>query len=476
LRVALVHVQYHEGNNVFPPLGLLYVASALRDAGHQVTVFDEDPRTRLDLSARVAALRPELVGLSFMTMCWDRARDLAQDLRARLPDAWLIAGGPHPTAEPLATVTDFELDAVVVGEGEVTAVELALALESGASLVAVPGVVTRDGAGPDRVFIDDLDQLSFPARDLLGHEPYLRPPGLIRGYASSRIASMLAGRGCVFKCTFCESHRQLGTRVRIRSVANVMAELELLVERDRIRGMYWVDDVFTHHREWLLELCDALVAKDWDLKWGCQARVTAVDGALLRAMKRAGCVQVDFGVESGSDRVLKSMHKGITSAAVVDAFAMTKAVGLRTGASFIIGSPGETEEDLAATAALADRIRSDWTVFFYSTPYPGSDLGRTARTHDEAWPEWGEDWNNRVGPVPIAQGSLPREILVQARSDLQNRHFRRNYLRIRNVPFMLRLARTLRRPTVRRALVRTATSRARWDDVVEAAFSEWRGS
>lgn len=459
---------------MFPPLGVLYVAAALRAAGHEVSVYDGDPAVRPGLASEIASVNPDLVGFSFLTMTWGRALRLAEDVRARLPMAKLIAGGAHATADPVGTLGTFPLDAVVVGEGEETALDLVRRLGAGEPWDGTPGVVTAAGAGPARPFVVSLDSLPFPARDLLGHEPYLRPPGLIRGWASSRIVSMLAGRGCPFACAFCESHRQMGTRVRMRSVANVIAELDQLVTRDRIRGMYWVDDVFTHDRAWVLTFCEALRARPYRLRWACQSRVTSVDGALLAAMRNAGCVQVDFGVESGSATVLKGMHKAITPTDVEEAFSLARSAGLRTGASFILGSPGETEEDLKATAELARRIDSDWTIFFFSTPYPGTELYERAESRwGQTWPAFGERWNNRVGPTPLPHGGLDPALVARTRARLQNRHFARNYLHPRNVPFILRLATTLPHPDVRAALARVVLA-GRLDEVVEAAFATWR--
>lgn len=477
MRLALVNVQYHEGNNVFPPLGLLYVAGALRAAGHSLLVLDGDPRLRPELLEQVVDFRPQAVGLSFLTMTYDRARDLAQALRRRLPGLRLFAGGAHATVEPEATLAELELDAVVLGEGEHSAVELVAAWQDGGG-EGVPGTLTAAGRGPERPGIADLDDLPFPARDLIGHTTYLRPPGLIRGYASAGIASMLAGRGCPFRCSYCGSHLQLGRTVRLRSVGNVLAELAQLIAQDGIRGMYWVDDVFTHDRAWTLELCRALARRGWGLRWGCQSRVSAVDEALLVAMRQAGCVQVDFGVESGSRKVLRQMHKGIDPRQVEEAFSLARRLGLRTGASFILGSPGEDEEDIAETAALAARLRPDWTVFFYSTPYPGTDLWKKLRGTEAAaaWPAYGEAWNNRVTRDPFPGAEVDPARLVAWRARLQNRHFRSNYLRRQNLPFILRLARTLPSPPVRRALQDAALRTGRLDDVVEAAFATWRAA
>lgn len=475
MRVCLVNIQYHEGNNVFPPLGVLYVGAALREAGHDVAIFDGDPTVRTSLVDEVAATDPQVVGISFLTMTFDRARDFIVAVRQRLPDAIVVAGGAHVTADPEGSLQDLDIDYLVVGEGEVTTVELLSALSSHAAAARVPGVrVPGAPAAPPRDNVEDLDSLPFPARDLLGHEPYLEPPGLIRGYASSRVASMLASRGCPYACSFCASKQQLGRKVRIRSVEDVVAELDDLVEVDGIRGMYFVDDVFTFDREWTLAFCEALRDRPYSLEWGCQARVTEVDGELLRAMRQAGCVQVDFGVESGSTRMLRQMKKGTTPERVVEAFNLARAAGLRTGASFVLGSPGEALEDLRQTAEIAQIIDSDWTVFFFSTPYPGTPLYQQTREFHAAYPDYGEHWNNRVTAVPFAQGSVDPGTLAQMRARLQNRHFRRNYLHRRNARFILELSTTLRRAEVRRVAWRVLTRRGRLDDLVEGAFSAWR--
>ncbi len=474
MRIALANVQFHEGNNMFPPLGLLYVAGALRRAGHAVTVVDGDPRVEADMADRVAAFRPDLVGLSFLTMTVVRARELVAALRARLPGVPIMAGGPHATAEPRRTLTDLGVDIVVRGEGEVTACEVAERLDLGDPVDGLPGVLTAAGEGPPRPAIPDIDGLPLPARDLCDFERYLSPPGLIRGWASARHVSVLASRGCRYRCTFCASHLQLGRVFRVRSVDDVLAELDTLVERWAIRGVYWVDDIFTGDKPWVRALCRALARRPYRLEWGCQSRVESVDRETLSLMRDAGCVQVDFGVESGSKAVLRRMKKGTTWNSVVAAFDLAHDVGLRTGASFILGSPGETESDVRETLALAERITSDWTVFFFSTPYPGTELWGELRGAglDAALPDYGPAWNNRQSRTPFRTGGLDPDALARWRRTAQNRFFRRNYLHSRNMPFAARLAAgALRRPSLIRDAARVVARGGRLDDAVEAWFA-----
>lgn len=477
MRVSLLHVQFHEGNNMFPPLGLLYVAGAAREAGHRVHVLDGDPDVETDLVDRVVAFRPDVVGLSFLTMTWAKAQRVAAALRARLPGVPLMVGGPHATAEPEATLAGLGADVVVRGEGERTAVEVLDRMARGAPLDGTPGTVTAAGRAPDRAPITDLDALPLPARDLLDFERYLAAPGLIRGRASARHASVMAGRGCRYRCTFCASHLQLGRDLRMRSVDDVLAELDHLVAEYRIRGVYWVDDIFTGDKAWVRELCAALTARPYRLEWGCQSRVESVDPDLLTRMRAAGCVQVDFGVESGSKRVLRRMKKGTTWKRVVEAFDAAHAAGLRTGASFILGNPDEEADDLEDTLALARRIDSDWTVFFFSTPYPGTELWQEMKEEGRtgAFPEWGVAWNNRQNEAPFQHGALPPEVLAAYRRRAQNHHFRRNYLTPRNLRYAGRLAAlAARRPALLAQAARVVVTGGRIDDAVEAWFAEDR--
>jgi Fe-S oxidoreductase len=293
LRIALANVQFHEGNNMFPPLGVLYVAGALRAQGHSVTVIDGDPCVETDMADRMAAFRPDLVGVSFLTMTYVRAAQLVRDLQERLPGVPVMVGGPHATAEPRRTLTELGVDIVVRGEGEVTACEIAERLSMGDPVDGLPGVVTAAAEGPPRAAIADVDAIALPARDLCDFERYLSPPGLIRGWASARHASVLASRGCRYRCTFCASHLQLGRVFRVRSVDDVLAELDELVARWAIRGVYWVDDIFTGDKPWVRAFCKALARRPYRLEWACQSRVESVDRRTLELMRDAGCVQVD---------------------------------------------------------------------------------------------------------------------------------------------------------------------------------------
>jgi radical SAM superfamily enzyme YgiQ (UPF0313 family) len=259
---------------------------------------------------------------------------------------------------------------------------------------------------PRRPVLEDLDQLPLPAWHLIDAERYLAPPGLIRGYALRGVATVFATRGCPYTCIYCGSHQTFGRRMRARSAAHVIAELRLLWDRYGARAFYFCDDLFTFDRDWVYGFCEAMRASfAGNVKWACQTRVDCVDAELFRTMRAAGCVQIDFGVESGSERIQEVLSKRTPPSTVTRAFEVTRSVGLRTCATFIIGSPEERREDIEATLALARRLDADYTAFYFSTPYPGTRLWDMAV--EAGWiprdVDFNEDWTHRQPRQPVMQ-------------------------------------------------------------------------
>jgi radical SAM superfamily enzyme YgiQ (UPF0313 family) len=221
-----------------------------------------------------------------------------------------------------------------------------------------------------------------------------------------------------------------GRRVRRRSPENVVEELEHLRHEFGIDSIWFVDDTFTVDQKWVMQFCDLLIKKGLhNLVWGCQARADTLEPYTLQLMKQAGCVQVDIGVESGSDRVLKILKKGITVEQIEKAFKICKEAGVQTFASFILGTPGETSEDIKKTEALIDKITPDYSEFFYATPYPGTDLYVLAQKHgvfdkDIPYHQW---LASKQTDKPIMTIGVTQEELIRTRSRLHNKVIWRNY-------------------------------------------------
>lgn len=478
MRVTLINVQVSEGNNIVPPLGVLYVAAALEEAGFEVQALDLDPEVESRLGA-IQDFDPDLVGMSFYTNTYPRARRLAADLRGALPQARIVCGGVHATALPEATMRELAPDYLVWGEGERTAVHLAhyLAGEGAASPAEIPGLYYWEG---DRIQgtgsgepIQDLDALPFPARHLLDFRPYLAPPGMIRGVVLDRVTTIFTSRGCPYPCIYCASRVVQGKRVRRRSPENVVAELEKLVADYGIRGFYICDDLAAGDREWMLAFSRELADRGLGLQWACQSRVDQVDAEMLAAMREAGCIQVDYGVESGAERTLKTMGKRARVGDALQAFRLTHRQGLRSLATFILGFPEETEADMEETFRLARELKASYTAFYFLTPYPGTPIYHTAVENGWVDPDHiaPERFSHRQSELPVMAIEHSPERLTRIRRRFQNRFFFRNYASWRNIGFYLSLlGALLRQPAATGRCLARFSRTLRLDDLAESLF------
>ncbi len=336
-------------------LGLPYLAAVLEEAGLTARIHDlypgsaetDDPAVLDGLLADAIELDGSLVvGITIHTPAYAERVRLAGLLRERLPDALLVAGGHHPSAEPEDLLRSSAFDVCTIGEAEETLLEIAQGVELGrgredtAWLRHVRGAVYREGdeivATPPRPPVPDLDSLPFPAHHLLGLENYAPHPLL--GVKSQGIITY---RGCPVACAFCSNSQ--GARLRMRSPAKVVAEMGQVVEGWDIRAFNVYDNLFGINREHALAVCDEIIGSGLDVIWDCWTAGDLVDAELATMMRAAGCVRVGFGAESGDDGVLAGTLRGFTAEQHQASLDALRAAGLRIEAFFMIGLPGESE-------------------------------------------------------------------------------------------------------------------------------------
>ena len=371
MRVLLVYpacleARAFEENVTAPPMGLFWVAAALERDGHGVEILNghelgPDP----DAAARafenlVHEHAPGVIGFSVLQANRFQALDLARAAKRADPAPLTVFGGPSATFLWEHFLAHHpEVDAVAVGEGEAVMAELCRTLDQGRDWTGLHGLAVRAPDGrpalnPPAAPIEDLDSLPIPA-----------------GRWTYRHLSLT--RGCPGKCRFCGSPRFWGAKVRSRSAKRFVDEMEMLAERGQ-RFLFVSDDTFTVRRKTALAVCAEIEARGLDIVWQAISRVDYVDPELLRAMRRAGCIQISYGVESGSERIRRALGKKTPDQAIDRAFALTRAAGILPRAYFIYGSPGEDDESVRASLECMARIRPLAALFHVLVAFPGAGL------------------------------------------------------------------------------------------------------
>lgn len=398
-----------------PPLGLAYVAAALREAGHQVRIVDAYALrwSWARFEAELAHARPDVLGLSAMTPVADLA---ARAARLGRPHAGrIVLGGPHPTALGSAVLDEIpEADAAVVGEGEQVAPALLDWWTANAPGDPPPGVLVRGRPFRAHVPPRDLTTLPTPARDLLPNHAYRYLFATRPGFGT-----MITSRGCPFRCTFCDKSVS-GSRWRARPAPHVVDEMEAMVRDHGVGFINFYDDNFTLRRLRVVAICEEILRRGLDVEWKCEGRVDAVDVELLTLMRRAGCRVVAYGVESGDRETLSLLRKDITVEQAAAAFGATRRAGLRSLAYIILGSPGEDAAAVRHTIRFVRRIGADYVQFSTLTAIPGTPLADRAHA---------------TGPTNPVDGDLSRATLTDLGPDelarLMREAWARFYLRPR---------------------------------------------
>ena len=440
-----------------PPIGLMYLAAVLREAGEDVEILDADLlELSIDATAREACRKhPSIVGVTATTPTIKNALKVVSAVKAVDSGVVTVVGGVHPTFMPEETLLSCpELDLVVIGEGEQTLLELTQALkgfqwngrgfsaarEFAERVSKVNGIAYRDPSNPNlvrftppRAFLEDLDKLPLPARDLVPFEHYK-----LLGKDAS-IGAIITSRGCPYGCTYCSSSRIGGLKFRARSVDNVLLEIQELHYKYRLNHIEIIDDIFTLNQKRAFEFAKKLKNLNLDVKWVASSRVNTISRDLLKALFSAGLTTLYYGVESGSQRILDLMKKKVKLEQIREAFRITREEGVKPFGSFILGYPGETLDEMKQTIKFACELDAEYAQFCVLTPYPGTPIYYELKSKGLLLTE---DWDRYTTLEPVIKYEVFGYTAKQVKKML-NYAYRHFYLRPKYVIKHLRFFPTI---------------------------------
>ena len=403
--------------STMPSLGVLYLAAVLEQ--HQIDVEVVPAHvlrmTWEEVGRKIEDEKPDVIGITTTTENRFQSFRLAQVAKQARPQAFVAMGGPHFTGTAYDTLSRLPyVDGVIRGEGEVTIVELAQALQARDSLRKIDGLAFReDGRIVEnslRKHISDLNVLPMPARHLIPYERYnftLDVPG--RGLQPA--ANLMTSRGCPFRCTFCATPHNWGRRVRGFSPENVLKELELVIDRYGAKVIWFYDDTFNYNPKRAARICDMMIERRLDVKWYCEVRVDLMTRELTEKMAKAGMFYAGFGVESGNHRVAQDIvKKGATLDQARQFIDWALDCGVTPNPFFMFSHPTETWSEAQETIAIIDEVkeRCDISVAIAHI-YPGTELEQRAREEGKIPDDfsWTNPRDRRIVLLPAAQGHVP---------------------------------------------------------------------
>ncbi len=430
--IALI-VPVGKSHYVVPPVGLGYLATALRRAGFNSVTIIDSIRENLSIPQlvdKLVSLNPRIIGFQVFSSDFVSVRDSINLIKQKIPGAMIILGGPHVSATGTSIFSDFPgVDFGFMGESEVSLPLFARRsiLKEAIELESIPGLVHRSEGverANERAYIEDLDALGFPAWDLMPPDKYPdAPQGAF--YRQFPIAPIATTRGCPYTCAFCGSPVNMGNKLRFRSLDSVFGEMETLYKHYGVREFHFIDDMFNMSRTRVLEFCRILDSRKWGINYTFPngLRLNTIDRETLAWMKKTGAYAFTVGIESGSQRILDAMNKKLTVDMIREKVQMIAESGIEPSGFFLLGYPGETKEDIRKTIDFAKSLPLKRAHFSNFLPLPGTLATQRLLDSGEIGPP---DWENLAySNTPYA----PKGISTSELKSFQRRAFLEFHLR-----------------------------------------------
>jgi anaerobic magnesium-protoporphyrin IX monomethyl ester cyclase len=386
-----------------PPLGLMYIAAVIRENGfNDVEIIDSQAEkiSYGQLEERVSKSKPDVVGMHSMTFTMTDVMITAKIVKKVSPECQIVVGGAHVDIYPNETIKLPEIDYVIKKEGEFPFLDLITKIDNGKldELTSVRNLVWINGDGEvvtnqEADKANDYSLMPFPARDLVPVEKYFSI-----ATDNNPVTSLMTAKGCPFSCTFCYNPVRKVYYRTSESIVNEMEEIKGM----GIKEIFFVDDTFYVNSKRAMAICDEIIRRKLDIPWGARARANTISHEMLSKFKKAGCVRLHIGVESGNNDILNILNKKITAEKIKEAFKLCRKHKITTMAYFIIGNPGETIEEVEESIRFAKKINPSFVQFSRMTPFPDTVLYTEALekgvvSHDY-WLEYAKDPSAPVSP------------------------------------------------------------------------------
>lgn len=365
----------------WPPTGLAYLASVANEHDVQPLLWDGMlPHLHFDnLRLYLLNHKPEVIIMLTTTPTFSNDLQNARLIKDLIPSTIIGIVGTHSSVFPEETSSYEEIDFVLINEAEKTLSELIPLWKESLSLwkekaQKIPSLAFRKRDGSSYInrkpnFVDNLDELPFPERQLMKLDAYTMP-----FFRNQPFVTLIPSRGCPYQCSFCRAGTVWGRKVRLRSVDDVMQEIRIITQTHSINNLVFMTDSFTFSRDWVMEFCRALKDFSEPVRWICNSRVDTVDSKMLTAMKKSGCMMISYGIESPHSEILENVNKNITVEQIKKAIKATRKAGILSFGYYILGLPGENIKTIKKTIRFAKKLRTDFANFHIATPFPGTEF------------------------------------------------------------------------------------------------------
>lgn len=386
MKVLLIKSAYRRLHNkgVTPPLGIMYLASYLREKEKGVKLKIIDTRVeKVDIGKAVSEFCPDVVGISAITVESPKMHQIAEEVKKVSEKIPVIVGGPHPTSYPEEVMEDKNIDYLVIREGEKTFVNLLRTLAEGKKPDGVKGIYFRENGSikftGEPEFIENLDELPFPAWDLVKPELYFNSYRFTPIGFRTRYVSIITSRACPYQCIYC--HNIFGKKFRMRSPENVIEEIEELKRRFEVNEVEIVDDIFNLYEDRVISIFEGIIRRNINLKFSFPngLRSDRLSDETLEIMRKGGTIYISFAIESGSPRIQKLIKKNLNLEKARRAIEKSVKLGIFSNGFFMLGFPGETEEDMKMTVDFAISSPLHSAMFFVVIPHRGTELYSMAK-------------------------------------------------------------------------------------------------